>query len=397
MVPRKKNPWGSPDEFHLADLRRGILSLHGGPFCVGEQTRHGTPSQPQPLPSDGRNLVLGSPCVMDFYCRFNFDLDPGDSGCFLDPQAGEGAPILKIRRTLLILLSLTLSLASCRRTPQHPNSPGDVGAGESPAALTEKLKLKPGMRIHLRQFNLAWGDQWIPLAPGVAGQRTLTIVNPSSAEGLSFTWDLKAPDSSSTSPESDLHSQPNAKTAPQFQIKGWEGKMTLANATTSRRLTLPAFWPDGELYLSNASAIWLSDRSFEELKKTRKTEWGPGILNNPLLGPLQGLKLLESGLAKVQAQVEQSPEKQSSANEIKAEKRPTNYSLKINDVAHEVEVLEAGNWLVRYKILNNAQNPLILEVSFLPKASAGEQLFSALTPLKGLLEYQVTEIDLPKP
>jgi hypothetical protein len=295
-------------------------------------------------------------------------------------------------KILTILLCLFAAVGpGCRKTSNISQGPSPTGL--SPEALTESLKLKSGMQIRLKQGALAWGDQWIPLPAGQFAQRSLSILNPSNAEGLAFGWTLKVPLAGTPTPES---APSGLSASPQLQIKGWEGKMTLANATDSRRLTLPAFWPDGELYLSNASAIWLSDRAYEELKKTRQTEWGAGVLQNPLVGPLQGLELLEKGLSQLQNQVEQSPESIQNAGKILAEKKLGRYSLKVNGADREVEVVEAKNWLAEYKILNNAQNPLILQVRFLPEASAGSRIFSPLSPLQSLLEYEVTEIDLPK-
>jgi hypothetical protein len=54
--------------------------------------------------------------------------------------------------------------------------------------------------------------------------------------------------------------------------------------------------------------------------------------------------------------------------------------------------MTAENWLARYKILNNAQNPLVLEIQLAPKASPAELLFSPLALLKNMVEYRVEEI-----
>ncbi len=69
--------------------------------------------------------------------------------------------------------------------------------------------------------------------------------------------------------------------------------------------------------------------------------------------------------------------------------------LKVNGVEQEVEVLEAKNSLASYKILNNAQNPLLLEVRLGPDYTLGEWIFSPLLMVKDLLEYRVEEIKVP--
>jgi hypothetical protein len=171
------------------------------------------------------------------------------------------------------------------------------------------------------------------------------------------------------------------------------GKMTLANTVDGRRMTLPLFWPGGELFMSNSSAIWLSDRAFSELKKEGKTQWALGLLDNPLLGPVQGNELIEMSLESVNRGLEGKPEKRAEAMELKVTDKSADYSLKLNGVEREVEVIEAGNWLAKLKILDNAQNPLILEVQVAPESSAAN-IFFPLSWIRPWLNYRVEEISL---
>ena len=61
-----------------------------------------------------------------------------------------------------------------------------------------------------------------------------------------------------------------------------------------------------------------------------------------------------------------------------------------------MKILEVGNWLAHYQILDNAQNPLILSVEVAPGAKIAELLFSPLGIVKGLVEYQVKAFKNPK-
>jgi hypothetical protein len=172
--------------------------------------------------------------------------------------------------------------------------------------------------------------------------------------------------------------------------------MTLANTVNSRRMTLPIFWPPGELYLSNSGAVWLSDQSFEELKKQGKTQWALGVLDNPLLGPVQGVDLLEASLEATSRSLASKNDPKASPQDIEVTDKSADFSVKLNGNETTVDVLEAGNSLVSYKILNNPQNPLILEAEVAPGRSVASELFLPLSWIRGLLSYKVEEIDLPQ-
>ncbi len=275
----------------------------------------------------------------------------------------------KVLNAAAIGLALTAGLlAACHRVPS-PDRPIEAPSGNSGGSgksLDSKdLTLKKGLEIK------------VTMAHGV---RTLTIDNPSGAEGLTFDWQAEEKSGASESrPSKSLESS---------------GKMTLANTVDGRRMTLPAFWPGGELFLSNSSAVWLSDRAFSELKKDGKTQWTIGLLDNPLVGPLQDDAMVEGSLESANRALENKPDKRSSAQELKVTDKSADYPIKLNGVAGKVDVIEAENWLGRLKILDNAQNPLILQFEVTPQAKGILTLFSPLSWIRDKLDYRVEEISL---
>jgi hypothetical protein len=278
----------------------------------------------------------------------------------------------------MFLLSLALGLAlgasSCRRAPA-PDRTAEKPAKSSGASLEGRdLILRKGLQIKIVQN-----------AAGLQGKtRNIQIENPSGAEGLSFLWRV------SGNQAGVAESQP---TVPAAEAGEDFGKMTLANTVDGRRMTLPLFWPGGELFMSNSSAIWLSDRAFSELKKEGKTQWALGLLDNPLLGPAQGNELIETSLESVNRGLEGKAEQKAAAMELKVTDDSADYPLKLNGVEREVEVIEAGNWLAKLKILDNAQNPLILEVQVAPERSAAN-IFFPLSWIRPWLSYRVEEISI---
>jgi hypothetical protein len=173
------------------------------------------------------------------------------------------------------------------------------------------------------------------------------------------------------------------------------GKMILANTVGSRRMTLPLFWPGGELFMSNSSAVWLSDQAFAELKKEGKTQYDLGLVDNPLLGPAQGLPILENGLAAYNQGLAANPERKAATLQWEVSDKSLDYALKVNGVLTEVEALEAVSPVAKIKVLNNPQNPLVLEVEIAPGDRPATALFLPLSWVRGLLSYKVESLDMP--
>lgn len=273
----------------------------------------------------------------------------------------------KIFAICLSVSALSLTPA-CKRQPSLPGSKGDSQASARGFSLKQGLEISIAQERQVQGGELAAGQgPWI---------RKLTIVNPSGAEGLSFTWKMGGA----------AESQPSDSGA---------GKMILANTVGSRRMTLPLFWPGGELFMSNSSAVWLSDQAFSELKKDGKTQYDLGIVDNPLLGPAQGLPLLENGLAAYQQGLAAHPEKRAAALQWEVSDKSLDFAVKVNGVLTEVEALEAVSPLAKITVLDNPQNPLVLEVEIAPNASPATALFLPLSWMRSLLSYKVESLDLP--
>lgn len=279
---------------------------------------------------------------------------------------------MKSIRIVLISLALGLALASCRRAPAPDQALEKPAKASGPKLEGRDLILRKGLQIKIAQKG-----------EGLQGKtRNIQVENPSGAEGLSFLWRI------SGGPAVNPESQP---AVPEAEGGNDFGKMTLANTVDGRRMTLPLFWPGGELFMSNSSAIWLSDRAFSELKKDGKTQWALGLLDNPLLGPAQGNALIESSLDLMNGALEGKPEQKAAAMELKVTDKSADYALKLNGVDREIEVIEAENWLAKLKILDNAQNPLILEVQVAPERSAAN-IFFPLSWIRPWLSYRVEGI-----
>jgi hypothetical protein len=305
---------------------------------------------------------------------------------------------------LFIFFSLLALLSSCNSfNLQTRGTETNPKVAENSAGF--KLKLKEGSKILLRYHGVELGNP-IQIKEEI---RTITVDSPIGAEGLTLFWNsspfllegnkavqkLEGPGAASPNP-SPFPPSSLSTTLQVYPLFGHqEGKLTLPNISQVRRMTLPAFWPEGDLYLANTSGIWLSDLAFEELRQYRKTQWEAGLLQNPILGPTQSSAFLEQRLRELGEIIARDPMKLEAAYQISAKRRPGKFLLKVNGKQQEVQVVEAENWLIRYKVLDNPQNPLILEATLAPNLSPGEILFSPLALIKALADYQVLEIEIP--
>lgn len=295
-------------------------------------------------------------------------------------------------RSLALFLALAAATFSCQKTPSTPQ------ALSSKDPQTLAVKLKEGVKINLKYIDLENDSgntgKWV--------QREITLENPSGAEGMALVW--KEVTEGVKEPETTLPMQGQVITfdsdsaipnnlAGMMNSDG--GQLSLPNLTQARRMTLPAFWPHGDLYLSDSSGIWLSDVAFEEIKRDGKTQWDAGLLHNPMLGPAEELQVFRFALAYLQDDLKDEQDKIESSASLKRQGQKK-LTLEIDGKAQQVDVVEMGNWLARLSVLDNAQNPLILAFQVAPEAGLGELIFSPLGMLKGLLEYQVTGFKNPK-
>jgi hypothetical protein len=294
--------------------------------------------------------------------------------------------------SLPLTLFLIFTAVGC---PKAPSSP-EALSSKDPQTLA--IKLKQGIKIKLKYVELEKESgklgKWV--------EREVTLENPSGAEGVALLWNEAV-----AGPQ-----QPESAPLPQGQVitidgggnltdplkglmKPGGGQLSLPNLTQARRMTLPAFWPHGDLYLSDSSGIWLSDVAFEEIKREGKTAWDAGLLANPLLGPAEGLPVFMNALAYLQDGLKEEQDKIEDGGSLKRQGEKK-FTLEIDGKAQTVDVVEMGNWLARLTVLDNAQNPLILAFQVAPEASPAELLFSPLGILKGLVEYQVMGFKNPK-
>lgn len=101
-------------------------------------------------------------------------------------------------------------------------------------------------------------------------------------------------------------------------------------------------WTRPQTRFERNGLLWMSPDAFRELRSTRHTEWGVANFEGRLIELLSDSGDLE----------------------IEADRAFHSRNLEIDGRAVAVQTIVAGNQKVTYTILDNAQNPLILEVDF---------------------------------
>lgn len=291
-----------------------------------------------------------------------------------------------------LVLAAGAALAACAPEPDR----------DAPAAAEPRLELTAGMEISLAQTLLGAGaglSKWTGDETGVK-RITVESVRP---DELVVGWREEVREETEASrrrreaferdpPKAGVGEPEPAAPEPEYARRTREGRITATGTGASRQMTLPALWPEGEHAVSGNSLIWLTRPAFRELRSTRETDWGPGLLGNPLFQPAAAVERLRDGLAALEKRLDGSPEERRELGRIEAEADFGTFELTVDGRELEVPTIVARNWLAEYVILDNEDNPLVLKVTLNPLSGGALDVFSPLGALKAVVGYQVTEI-----
>lgn len=182
-------------------------------------------------------------------------------------------------------------------------------------------------------------------------------------------------------------------------VSGMIASESLALADT---LGLPESWPEGEGGVSTSSLIWLSRAHYDELVSTRSTVVSLGLFDESLMKVEDATNRLTSILDKLSGLLDpilgtQEPTESTSDTEslltLKADPQWGEYTLFVDGVRTKVQVVEAKNAFASYKILANADNPLILEIQLTPLSRGNLELLSTEGFTQGFGGYEMTQIN----
>lgn len=243
--------------------------------------------------------------------------------------------------TLLFFFIFTLLLISCKEESNAPLS-------------TEKIIIKNGTKLVIL-------STFLRLDEGIEGCGIIDaeIDSVKYEERLVINWVGQV--------SKEL---PDEKGSTKSKIDTLYGHIS-SGFLTSDECVIPCYWQKGEYY-TNASLLWLSKKSFKELKEKSFTEWTLSFLKEPPKR-FNNVKKDKLSLVKTDATVF--------------------YTVKFNGKHKSFPVINAvDSFQNEYTILDDENNPLILQVAYNPPQDMTFGFFGIARFLKAIAGYRITEI-----
>ncbi|MFH1253509.1 MAG: hypothetical protein V1664_04240 [Candidatus Uhrbacteria bacterium] len=279
-----------------------------------------------------------------------------------------------------------------------------VGFGCSPQVsetevkiTTEAVNLQAGSAIILKQTVFGLGGVFAETVSGdnlAEYQLAISSFTPSQGTAFSWTGTTKQETAASVAareafaavdhPIGDTTKAPEAA----YETLTKTGVYTTSALAEATKVSLPAYWIDGEQNFSDSSLIWLSKKQYDELVNTKVTTLSLGLLDTKLSDLVGMTDSIKNAINALQQKADQASAGQD-VYKLTAENNWKNYSLSIDGVEKTVQAIGASNWFGSYLILANPNNPLVLKATLNPFALGSLDLSS---PLSSFLGYEVTEI-----
>lgn len=182
-------------------------------------------------------------------------------------------------------------------------------------------------------------------------------------------------------------------------VRGTIASGSLASADT---FGLPESWPEGDAGVSTTSLIWLSRTLYDELVNTRSTMVSLGLFDESLMMVEDATNQITSVVGKFSGlfdsilgteESEESTSDTESLLTLKADPQWGEYTLLVDGIKTKVRVVEAKNAFASYKILANAENPLVLEIQLTPLSQGNLEILNPKGFVKGFGGYEVIQIN----
>ncbi len=294
---------------------------------------------------------------------------------------------MSARRAALAFV-LAAAAASCGRPPERaaapPPTPTLPPAGE--------IALAPGLELTL-----------VPNLPGVAGEdlpdlarREVEILE--AADGrLRLKWTgqvrVEKPDSARRR-EDWVRARANAPTGatPEptvpavYETREVGGVVSFPDFARASEFLLPGLWPEGNATVTGATALFLSENAFAELR-------GGGRAAVPLA--TTGPALREPAATFLRRAIDLASSAAAGRPGLWTAGPAAPFAVRVDGVDSEVPSLGARDWFAAWAVLDGTGPPLVLAALPQPPSSTAADLFAPTNALRSLLGYRVSEIRRP--
>jgi hypothetical protein len=282
---------------------------------------------------------------------------------------------------------------------------GEELAKLSPEEATKHINFTPGDTFELRQTMLGFGAALPELLGQRDGVKMVTVKRfaPMNAAALDWSMELKREtDESRTAREAYERARDAGETATlpatRYESKQVSGSVKEIGLRNPHSTSLPASWPEGELTLrEEQSALWLSDDAYLELSRTGLTTLNLGVFDDETNRLAQGLQDVNKALSALRTRASEDG-KNHDLTLLKADAERVTIPLEVNGTEVKVTAIRAKNWFGEITVLDNRQNPLVLQLKINPlSAGLAETLGGSLSSLDQLLGYEIKKLRVQAP
>ena len=282
---------------------------------------------------------------------------------------------------------------------------GEELAKLPPEEAVKRLNFTPGDTFELHQTMLGFGAALPELLGQRDGVKTVTVTRFAPMHLAELAWSMEVKretDESRTARESYERARDagEAATLPAVRyesttVSGALREIGLRNPHTT---SLPASWTEGDQSLrEEQSALWLSDDAYLELSRTGLTTLNLGVFDDETNRLAQGLQDVNKALSALRARASEDG-KNHDLTLLKADAERVTVPLEVNGVEVKVTAIRAKNWFGEVTVLDNRQNPLILQLKINPlSAGLAETLGGSLSSLDQLLGYEIKKLRVQAP
>lgn len=316
----------------------------------------------------------------------------------------------KLFGTFIILSTLVFIGAGC-----SSQIVSTLSEDEAAAALT----LTPGSEIILRPTVLGVSGKIAEWLGSSTDNRDISITSWQPGETVGLSWQVvsqvETEESKARQAEYDeQYSQtPIGVKIPDRPEREYEeitksGTVSSTALAESNKLFLPDFWTEGDTEVQeDASLVWISQRSYDELVNTRKTTLSLGMFDESLAEAEQTTEQVKGFFSQLMDLIPDSvlssgegentdgnlSESVMDLTGIEAEGDWGSYTLSVNDVRTKVKVIKAGNAFADLTILANRDNPIILEIKLSPLAQGSLEAINPTNLARSFSGYEIFEIN----
>ncbi|MCB1214467.1 MAG: hypothetical protein KDK66_03205, partial [Deltaproteobacteria bacterium] len=277
-----------------------------------------------------------------------------------------------IKKHLIICLSLLL-LSACPNSNHPPQE-----AQEKDNFSLKNFSLNPGL-LPLKEGMELFVQQDLPSSFWPGKDYLILSISKKEPEGETKI-DWQAYEAKSDNPE-------QAKST-------YGGSLSLSDIHRGDHLSLSAFWPPAELYLSENTGIWFPLKELSQVLEKKSVSLKLGLDPQGFLGALADFpwtKLSLKAWKELQAKEHNS-------------KHPINFNLsllekdklcplKVDGKTEEMPCALIGNDWIELKVLLSHENPLILSLKLVPKLSGADLAFHPLSLLKPWVDFEIISIE----